>query len=85
MIDHTARSREDAVPLSLSDSLYHRGRLPTPAHMSFFHGSNVKKPFQVVQTQDEHVKVESLVKYAESTQYFNSVWEKKTHDSAKYN
>lgn len=43
MIDHMARSREDAVSLSLSNSLYHRRRFPSPALMSFLLSSHVRE------------------------------------------
>lgn len=73
MIDHTARSREDAVSLSLSNSLYDRRRSPSPALMSFLFSSHVKKPFRCVQRWVGHVEVESRVKCAEHTQYFQSL------------
>lgn len=44
MIDHTTRSREDAVSLSLSNSLYHRRRFPSLALVSSLLSSHVEKP-----------------------------------------
>lgn len=58
MIDHTARSKEDAVSLSLSNSLYHRGRFPTPA---------LRNPSTARRDEDRYVGLESRVKCAEQT------------------